>query len=134
MMVCGLMTGRLMAILAMLTKLAKLADPRYPALECSFEVAWLGPTHGTNTLMKIANASDVKNRFGEYLDIARLEPVAVNRNGRNIAVLLSAEEYERLSALDDAWWAAQAKASAASGYLGPEKSMELLMKLIREKK
>lgn len=84
--------------------------------------------------MKIANASDVKNRFGEYLDIARLEPVAVNRNGRNIAVLLSAEEYDRLSALDDAWWAAQAKASAASGYLGPEKSMELLMKLIREKK
>ena len=84
--------------------------------------------------MKTVNATDVKNHFGEYLDAARQEPLAVSRNGRNVAVLLSAEEYERLSALDDAWWAAQAKASEASGYLGPEKSMELLTRLMREKK
>jgi prevent-host-death family protein len=84
-------------------------------------------------LMKTANATDIKNRFGEYLDTARLEPLAVNRNGRTVAVLISAEEYERLSALDDAWWAMQAAESEASGYLGPEKSMEFLMRLIREK-
>jgi len=83
--------------------------------------------------MKSVNATDIKNRFGEYLDAARLEPLAVNRNGRNVAVLISAEEYERLSALDDAWWAMQAAQSEASGYLGPEKSMELMMRLIREK-
>jgi len=83
--------------------------------------------------MKSVNATDLKNRFGEYLDSARREPLAVIRNGREVAVLMSRDEYERLTTLDDAWWAAQAKASEASGYLGPKKSMDLLLKLAREK-
>jgi len=84
--------------------------------------------------MKTVNATDIKNHFGEYLDNARLEPVAVNRNGRNVAVLLGADEYERLTALEDGLWAAYAAESEASGYLGAEKSMELLTRLMREKK
>ncbi len=84
--------------------------------------------------MKTATATDVKNRFGEFLDEAKSEPLAVNRNGRNVAVLLSWAEYERLSALEDAWWAARAKAAEAeSGYLGPEESMETLLKLLHER-
>lgn len=83
--------------------------------------------------MKTANATDIKNRFGEYLDEARSEPLIVNRNGRNVAVLLSWREYERLSALEDAWWAARATAAEAKGgYLGPEKSMEALLNLLHE--
>jgi len=83
--------------------------------------------------MKTANATDIKNRFGEYLDEARSEPLVVNRNGRNVAVLLSWGEYVRLSALEDAWWAARAKvAEAEGGYLGPEKSMEALLSLLHE--
>ncbi len=84
--------------------------------------------------MKAATATDVKNRFGEFLDDARAEPVVVNRNGRNVAVLMSWAEYERLSALEDAWWAARAKAAEAEGrYLGPEKSMEALLNLLHER-
>ena len=85
--------------------------------------------------MKTANASDVKNRFGEFLDEARSEPLIVNRNGRNVAVLLSWQDYERLSALEDAWWAARARAAEAEGdYLPHEKSMELLLELMNERK
>jgi antitoxin Phd len=86
--------------------------------------------------MKAASATDVKNRFGEFLDESRSEPVVVNRNGRNVAVLMSWAEYERLSALEDAWWAVRARAAEAEGrYLGPEKSMEALLNVLhaREK-
>ena len=84
--------------------------------------------------MKTANATDIKNRFGEFLDEARSEPLAVNRNGRNVAVLLGWNEYERLRALEDAWWAARAKAAEAEGgYLGPEKSMEALLTRLHER-
>ncbi len=68
--------------------------------------------------MRAATATDVKNRFGEFLDEARAEPVAVNRNGRNVAVLISWAEYERLTALEDAWWSARAEAAEAGGLSG----------------
>ncbi len=84
--------------------------------------------------MKAATATEVKNRFGEFLDESRSEPVAVNRNGRNVAVLMSWAEYERLRALEDAWWAARARAAEAKGrYLDPEKSMEALVNLLHER-
>jgi antitoxin Phd len=84
--------------------------------------------------MKNATATDVKNRFGEFLDEARSEPLAVNRNGRKVAVLMSWTEYRRLVALEDAWWAARAEAAEAEGgYLGPEKSIAALLKLLHER-
>ncbi len=82
--------------------------------------------------MKTANATDVKNRFGEYLDKALAEPLAVNRNGRNVAVLISWAQYERLNAIEDAWWAMRATAAEKGGYLGPEESMDALMSLLHE--
>lgn len=83
--------------------------------------------------MKSATATEVKTRFGEFLDEARAEPVVVNRSGRNVAVLMSWAEYERLSALEDAWWAARAKAAEAEGrYLGSDKSMGALLTLLNE--
>ncbi len=84
--------------------------------------------------MKDATATDIKNRFGEFLDESRSEPVVVNRNGRKVAVLMSWDEYKRLRALEDAWWAARAEAAEAEGgYLGPEKSMEALLNLLHER-
>ena len=82
--------------------------------------------------MKIVNATDVKNRFGEYLDTAMAEPLAVNRNGRSVAVLMSWTEYERLNAIEDAWWAMRAMAAERGGYVGPEESIKALMSLLNE--
>jgi antitoxin Phd len=85
--------------------------------------------------MKTAAATDVRNRFAEFIVQARTEPLAINRNGRNVAVLISWAEYERLAAVEHAWWAERAEAAEAQrGYLGREKSMAGLLKLLHERK
>jgi prevent-host-death family protein len=43
-------------------------------------------------------ATEAKNRFGEVLELARKEPVRVQKNGRDVAVVLSAEDYQLLVA------------------------------------
>ena len=47
--------------------------------------------------MKTIAAIDAKNRFGELIDMAQSEPVRVQRQGRDVAVVLSPEEFRRLS-------------------------------------
>lgn len=83
--------------------------------------------------MKTASATEIKNKFGEYLDQARTEPVKVRKTGRPVAVLLAWEEYQRLSALENAWWAAQARSAEQKGFLGPIASMKAIRRLMREK-
>jgi prevent-host-death family protein len=46
------------------------------------------------------SATDAKNRFGQVLEMARTEPVHVQKNGRYVAVVLSPEEYKRLRSAD----------------------------------
>ena len=47
--------------------------------------------------MKVMQASEAKNRFGELLEASGNEPVAIRKNGRDIRVVISTEEYERLT-------------------------------------
>ena len=83
--------------------------------------------------MKTATATEVKNKFGEYLEQARTEAVEVRRTGRPVAVLLAWDEYERLMALDDAWWAEQARQAEKKGYVGPTAAAKLIKRRMREK-
>ncbi len=76
--------------------------------------------------MKKLAASDAKNRFGEMLDLARREPVHITKKGRNVAVVISTEEFERLSELEDELLAMKAK---EEGFIGVEESEKLLQKL-----
>lgn len=41
-------------------------------------------------------ATDAKNRFGELLEMARSEPVHIQKNGREVGVLLSPEQFRQL--------------------------------------
>ena len=43
------------------------------------------------------SAKEAKNAFGLLLDNARAEPVTVEKHGRTVVVVLSVEEYARLS-------------------------------------
>ena len=45
--------------------------------------------------MSTITATDAKNRFGQVLEMARTEPVHVQKNGRDVAVVLSPEEFAR---------------------------------------
>ncbi len=81
--------------------------------------------------MKTFAAREAKNEFGRLLDTARREPVTIEKKGRPVAVLLSIEDYERLAALEDAWWGARAEAAEREGFIGPEESERLLQDLLR---
>jgi len=43
------------------------------------------------------SARDAKNGFGRLIDLARAEPVAIEKYGRSVVVVIAVEEYERLS-------------------------------------
>jgi len=80
--------------------------------------------------MKTFAASEAKNEFGRLLDTAQREAVTIEKKGRPVAVVLSLEEYERLEALDDAWWAARADEAGEEGFIGPEESEKLMRELL----
>jgi prevent-host-death family protein len=72
--------------------------------------------------MKTMNAREAEINFGRLLDTAIHEPVSVTQNGREVAVVLSSKDFERLSALEDAWWVALAERNEEEGYLSAEES------------
>jgi hypothetical protein len=45
--------------------------------------------------MKIMTALEAKNRFGEVMETAQRQPVAITRNGRPSVVVVSADSYAR---------------------------------------
>ena len=47
--------------------------------------------------MKSMSAKDAKNGFGRLIDTARAEPVMVEKHGRPVVVVISVEEFERLT-------------------------------------
>jgi prevent-host-death family protein len=52
--------------------------------------------------MRHVSATDAKQKLAALLDAAQREPVMIRRQKRDVAVLLSPQEYERLRALNAA--------------------------------
>jgi len=46
--------------------------------------------------MKTVPATEAKNRFGAIIDDAQREPIVIRRQDRDVAVVLSIADYERL--------------------------------------
>lgn len=51
---------------------------------------------GERQAMQSMSAKDAKYGFGRLIDLARSEPVVVEKHGRPVVVVLAVEEYERL--------------------------------------
>jgi prevent-host-death family protein len=81
--------------------------------------------------MKNVTATEAKNQLGQVLESALVEPVTITKTGRKIAVVLSCKEYERLQALEDAWWAHQADLADAEGYIGTAASKQFIKRTRR---
>ncbi len=47
-------------------------------------------------MMKAFAAKEAKNRFGRLMDAAQCEPVAIEKHGRPVAVMMSVEEYKMI--------------------------------------
>jgi prevent-host-death family protein len=48
--------------------------------------------------MAAITATDAKNKFGQVLEMAQAEPVRIQKNGRDVAIVLSPEQYGALLA------------------------------------
>jgi prevent-host-death family protein len=59
--------------------------------------------------MTKVTATELQSKTGAIIDQALLNPIQVTRNKRSVVVLVSAKEYERLIALEDAYWGEMAK-------------------------
>ncbi|MGA2857746.1 MAG: type II toxin-antitoxin system Phd/YefM family antitoxin [Candidatus Sulfotelmatobacter sp.] len=46
--------------------------------------------------MKTVTATDAKQRLAALLDAAQREPVLIRRQNRDVAVIMSAQEYDRI--------------------------------------
>ncbi len=46
--------------------------------------------------MRSVSATDAKQRLAALLDAAQREPILIRRANRDVAVIMSAEEYERI--------------------------------------
>ncbi|HEY9774127.1 MAG TPA: type II toxin-antitoxin system prevent-host-death family antitoxin [Planktothrix sp.] len=77
------------------------------------------------------DVSELKQGLDHYLDNAVVGPLIVERTGQNPVVLLSIEEFDRLSAFEDAYWAHQATEAQKSGWASEKEVAALLEKFSR---
>ena len=84
--------------------------------------------------MKSVDVREAKNSFGRLLDDVRAEPVAIEKHGRAVAVVLSMEEYSRLEGLEESYWASKADEMIAKGdWVGVEESEKALNDILNAK-
>lgn len=79
--------------------------------------------------MKTIPATEAKNRLGAILDAAQREPIVIRRQDRDIAVVLSMADYERLRSANVAALLElrdEVAAEAAAAGLTEERLAELL--------
>jgi len=67
--------------------------------------------------MKETAATEAKNKFGTLIDMALVEPVAIEKRGRRVAVLISFKEYQRLTEMEDRYWGEKALKALDEGFL-----------------
>jgi prevent-host-death family protein len=80
-------------------------------------------------MMRYVSATEAKQRLAAVLDAAQREPVTIRRQNRDVAVVLSPEEYDKLTRLNVAEFRRfcdEVGARAASRGLTEEKLSELL--------
>ena len=83
--------------------------------------------------MKTVSAKIAKNNFGELIESAQKGPVEIQKNGRSVAVVISLDEFKRLEALEDGWWASEADKASKEGFIGVEDSERFLAGLLNAK-
>lgn len=85
--------------------------------------------------MRQVNSTDFRNHFGEFLDLAREEPIAINQLGRPVAVLISAAEFAHLQQLDELYRITRATVSdTGEEWIGHNEAIALLVSLFSKSK
>jgi len=74
------------------------------------------------------NATSFKNNLGRYIEACMKTPVIVEKSGRPSAVLISYDEFEKLSQYEDIYWGMLASRAEKGGYLGVKETANRLQK------
>lgn len=80
--------------------------------------------------MKVFAAVEAKNNFGKMMDFVQREPITIEKKGRAVAVVLSIDEYKRLESMEDEFWGNKALEAIDDGFIGKEKSADLMKKML----
>ncbi len=83
--------------------------------------------------MDFLNASDAKREFGDLLIKAQHSPIAINKNGKQVAVVLSAAEYERLQVMKEQCLQLALQQGVDDIKLGKESKGDDVIKRLRER-
>lgn len=71
-------------------------------------------------------ATELKNRLGQYLDAAQLEPVIIEKSGRENSVVMSKRRYDELMELEDKLWDMKAQEAEKEGFMSDDETGKLL--------
>ncbi len=71
-------------------------------------------------------ATELKNRLGQYLEAAQVEPVIIEKSGRESSVVLSKRRYDELVELEDKLWDMKAQEAAKEGFMSDKETRQLL--------
>ncbi len=80
-----------------------------------------------------ATATEIKNFFGRFLRRAESTPVFVEKNHSVVAVIVSKDEFDRLSRIEDLYWSEKAANAEREGYIGEPESLKALDRSERAK-
>lgn len=83
--------------------------------------------------MKVESATNARVHFGRVIENALVEPVLIEKSGRTIVVVLSFDEYRRVSAIEDKYWAEKAMQAKKEGFIGTEASESLIQEILNAK-
>jgi len=87
--------------------------------------------------MSVFTAKEAKNRFGQLLDAAQREPVTITKNGRAVAMMLSASDDSMIAALEgfleERYWGERIADAERGGYIGVEESNRILCEALNAK-
>ncbi len=76
--------------------------------------------------MKSYTATELKNKTGQFIESVVKEHVAIYKSGREVAVVMPKDEYDKLMAMQDAFWAERAQHAEAKGFATEAEVAELL--------
>ena len=71
-------------------------------------------------------ATEIKNFFGRFLRRAESTPVFIEKNHSVVAVLVSKEEFDRMSRIEDMFWSEKAAKAEREGYIGEAESLKVI--------
>lgn len=79
--------------------------------------------------MNTINASDAKNRFGQCLEKALVEPVGITKKERVVAVMVSYSEFQKLTEYRNKMLDLEAERAVKQGFIGPEETEQFFNSL-----